>query len=68
MRKVLKQGGSLFLNIGSKPSDPWIPYDVAGQLRGVLELQNVLHWVKSIYIENSSYGKDLSLNVGHFKP
>jgi site-specific DNA-methyltransferase (adenine-specific) len=68
VRRVLAPGGSLFLNIGSKPSDPWIPYDVAGQLREVLELQNVLHWVKSIYIENSSYGRNVSLNVGHFKP
>src|SRR5512141_1631584 len=31
VRRVLKPDGSLFLNIGSKPSDPWIPYDVAGQ-------------------------------------
>jgi site-specific DNA-methyltransferase (adenine-specific) len=68
VQRVLKPNGSLFLNIGSKPSDPWIPYDVANQLRGVLELQNVLHWVKSIYIENSSYGRNVSLNVGHFKP
>jgi site-specific DNA-methyltransferase (adenine-specific) len=68
VRRVLKPHGSLFLNIGSKPTDPWIPYDVAGQLRELLELQNVLHWVKSIYVENSSYGRNDSLNVGHFEP
>jgi site-specific DNA-methyltransferase (adenine-specific) len=68
VRRILREDGSLFLNIGSKPSDPWIPYDVAAQLRGVLELQNVFHWVKSIYVETSSYGRELSVNVGHYKP
>ncbi len=68
VRQVLKRDGSLFLNIGSKPSDPWVPFEVAGVLRDSLVLQNVIHWIKSIYIENSSYGEELSLNVGHFKP
>lgn len=66
--RVLKQDGSLFLNIGSKPSDPWIPFDVAAQLREIFVLQNVIHWIKSIYIENASYGDEISLSVGHFKP
>lgn len=68
VKRVLKEDGSLFLNIGSKPTDPWIPYDVAAQLRGVLELQNTIHWVKSIYIESSGYGRDVAVNVGHYKP
>jgi len=67
-RRVLKPNGSVFLNIGSKPSDPWVPFDVASQLRGTLILQNVFHWIKSIYVENTSYGEGLSVNVGHFKP
>ncbi len=66
--RILKPHGSLFLNIGSKPSDPWVPFDVAGTLRETLVLQNVFHWIKSIYVENSSYGEVTSLNVGHFKP
>ncbi len=65
---VLKEGGSLFLNIGTKPKDQWLPFDAAATLRDTFQLQNVFHWVKSIYIENSSYGSDTSLNVGHFKP
>lgn len=66
--RVLKPQGSLFLNIGSKPSDPWVPFDVASQLRESLVLQNVFHWIKSIYVENVSYGETIRLNVGHFKP
>ncbi len=68
VRSVLKPDGSLFINVGSKPSDPWVPFEVAGVLRDNLILQNVIHWIKSIYIENSSYEEELSLNVGHFKP
>jgi site-specific DNA-methyltransferase (adenine-specific) len=66
--RVLKPDGSLFLNIGSKPSDPWVPFDVASRLRETLVLQNVFHWIKSIYVENDSYHERTSLNVGHFKP
>ena len=68
VKRVLKPNGSLFLNVGSKPSDPWIPFDVAGQLRHTLVLQNVFHWIKSIYVENTSYDDHTSLAVGHFKP
>jgi site-specific DNA-methyltransferase (adenine-specific) len=68
VRRVLSPKGSLFLNMGSKPSDPWAPFDVAGQLRNDMVLQNVFHWIKSIYIENESYGERVQLNVGHFKP
>jgi len=68
VKRVLKPNGSLFLNIGSKPSDPWIPFDVAGELRHTFVLQNVFHWIKSIYVENTSYDDHTSLAVGHFKP
>jgi site-specific DNA-methyltransferase (adenine-specific) len=68
VERVLKSDGSLFLNVGSKPSDPWVPFDVANQLRDIFSLQNVFHWIKSIYIQNSSYDESTSLVVGHFKP
>jgi site-specific DNA-methyltransferase (adenine-specific) len=68
VKRVLSPEGSLFLNIGSKPSDPWVPFEVATTLKESLVLQNVIHWIKSIYIENESYGKSTSINVGHFKP
>ena len=68
VKKILKDDGSLFLNIGSKPSDPWVPFEVALEMRKYFKLQNVIHWVKSIYIEQESYGEKTSLNVGHYKP
>ncbi|MTI96210.1 MAG: site-specific DNA-methyltransferase [Firmicutes bacterium] len=66
--EILSDEGSLFLNIGSKPSDPWVPFEVATVMRDVFQLQNVIHWIKSIYIENDSYGDKTSLSVGHYKP
>ncbi len=49
--RVLADDGSFFLNIGGKPRDPWIPFDVVQRFRAHFELQNVIHWVKSIAIE-----------------
>jgi site-specific DNA-methyltransferase (adenine-specific) len=68
VKQALKPDGSLFLNFGSKPSDPWVPFDVASQFRDIFILQNTIHWVKSISIMSKSYGRDTSMNVGHFKP
>jgi site-specific DNA-methyltransferase (adenine-specific) len=70
--RVLSSEGSLFLNVGAKPSDPWTAFDVAQTARAHLRLQNVIHWVKSIAIERHSAGvasgltRDLA--VGHYKP
>ena len=70
--RVLAPDGSLFLNVGTRPSDPWTALDVAQAARGHLKLQNIIHWIKSIAIERSSTGaaagltKDLA--VGHYKP
>jgi len=71
-RRVIKDDGSFFLNIGSKPSDPWTPLDVAQQFREVYALQNVIHWIKSIAIEKADIGEyDLvrgDIAVGHYQP
>jgi site-specific DNA-methyltransferase (adenine-specific) len=70
--RVLKPQGSLFLNVGAKPSDPWTPLDVAQAVRGHLRLQNIVHWVKSIAIDRDSTGSAAGLTrdlaVGHYKP
>ena len=50
-RRVLDPTGSLFLNVGAKPTDPWISMEVAMAARPHLELQNTIHWIKSIAIE-----------------
>ena len=71
-KRVLADGGSFFLNVGGKPSDPWIPLDIANEAREHFHLQNVIHWVKSIAIPCDSVGKacgiEQDLAVGHYKP
>ena len=71
-KRVLSADGSLFLNVGAKPSDPWTALDVAQAVRPHLELQNTIHWIKSIAIEKSLAGArarlDGDLAVGHYKP
>lgn len=63
--RVLRPLGSLFLNVGAKPSDPWTPFDVALAARPHLQLQNTIHWIKSIAIER---GADGEIAAGHYKP
>ena len=70
--RVLSRRGSLFLNVGAKPKDPWTALDVAQAARPHLELQNIIHWVKSIAIEKALAGSRAGLAddlaVGHYKP
>ena len=68
IKQKMKRNGSFFLNIGSSPTNPWAPFEIAPLLRRHFSLQNVIHWIKSIYIENESYGEKTKINVGHFKP
>jgi site-specific DNA-methyltransferase (adenine-specific) len=60
LRRLLKDDGSFFLNMGGTNADPWIGMDVAGAFRELFVLQNHIVWAKSI-----SIGDD---TVGHFKP
>jgi site-specific DNA-methyltransferase (adenine-specific) len=60
IRRVLKPGGSFFLNIGSAPSNPMLPHEIVFQLRDLFVLQNTIHWIKSIAIGDRTFG--------HFKP
>ncbi len=64
----LSDNGSFFLNIGSSPTNPWGPFEVVFSVRNLFTLQNVIHWIKSIYVQNESYGHKQSMNVGHYKP
>jgi site-specific DNA-methyltransferase (adenine-specific) len=70
--RVLRPDGSLFLNVGAKPSDPWTALDVAQAARSHLRLQNIIHWIKSIAIERDLAGAGAGLTrdlaVGHYKP
>jgi site-specific DNA-methyltransferase (adenine-specific) len=72
VRAALAPDGSFFLNVGGSPTDPWLPLDVAQEVRQRLVLQNVIHWVKSIAIERALVGTTPYLTgdiaVGHYKP
>jgi site-specific DNA-methyltransferase (adenine-specific) len=61
----MKPGGSFFLNIGSAPSSPMLPHEMVIELRDTFVLQNVIHWIKSITIEDRE--GDVR-SYGHFKP
>jgi len=70
--RALGDTGSLFLNVGAKPTDPWTALDVAQTARRHLTLQNTIHWIKSIAIDKEAAGTaaglQRDLNVGHYKP
>ena len=72
VKRCLHDDGSFFLNIGAKPTDPWVPFEVVSRMRKHFELQNVIHWVKSIAIEKGDTGNYPGLNgdiaVGHYQP
>jgi site-specific DNA-methyltransferase (adenine-specific) len=71
-RAALNEDGSLFLNLGAKPTDPWTALDVAQAVRPHLHLQNTIHWIKSIAIDKTAAGARAPLEddlaVGHYKP
>jgi site-specific DNA-methyltransferase (adenine-specific) len=70
--RTLVAHGSLFLNVGAKPTDPWTAMEIALTARPHLMLQNTIHWVKSIAIDQDSAGAAVGLDrdiaVGHYKP
>jgi len=66
LRRVLKPDGSFFLNVGSSPSNPMLPHELILQLRELFVLQNTIHWIKAISIDDDENG--LTSSRGHFKP
>lgn len=71
-KEILKDDGSFFLNIGGKPSDSFLPFDVAREFSKHYKLQNVIHWIKHISITKDASTKTNGINndisIGHFKP
>ena len=63
LKRVLKDVGHIFLNMGYTNKDPWISMEVALKLKDLFVLQNNITWVKSI-----SIGSDKDDTYGHFKP
>ena len=81
IRRVLKPDGSFFLNIGSAPSNPMLPHEIVMALRDLFVLQNTIHWIKSIAIEDRCSRRPAGdarasrreaataiRSFGHFKP
>jgi site-specific DNA-methyltransferase (adenine-specific) len=64
IRRVLKPDGSFFLNLGNSSANPFFPFEVGASVKRQFELQNTIHWVKSISIEREN-GTE---SCGHFKP
>jgi len=65
VKRVLKNDGSFFLNLGACPSNPLLPHELAVRLKDLFVLQNTFHWIKSITVETKT--GDL-ISAGHFKP
>ncbi len=61
-RRVLKEDGSFFFNIGDRPSDELRSLQVAQRVCRHFHLQNTIHWVKSIAAPQEG------VNMGHYKP
>jgi site-specific DNA-methyltransferase (adenine-specific) len=65
VRRILKPDGSFFLNLGASPSNPLLPHELVLRLRDLFVLQNTIHWIKAITIEDDKGGL---VSPGHFKP
>lgn len=67
VKRVLKDKGSFFLNVGASPSNPLIPHELVVTLKNQegFVLQNTFHWIKSITVDTKA-GEQIS--AGHFKP
>ncbi len=72
VKNVLSEEGSLFLNVGGKPTDPNVPFQVLQAVQTEFVLQNVIHWIKAISIDKENVGDYPNIlddvSVGHYKP
>ena len=60
--RVLRPDGSLFFNIGDRPSDELRSLEVARRLKKIFRLQNTIHWIKSLAAPAEG------VSIGHYKP
>ena len=72
--QILKENGSFFLNVGGRPADFMLPFEICNKfIEAGYKLQNTIHWIKSISIEVADIGKNNNIiktdsSIGHFKP
>lgn len=62
IERVLSAHGSFFFNFGNRPKDQWKAWDVANVIKNHFQLQNTIHWIKSIA------APEKRVNIGHYKP
>jgi len=62
IHRILPTVGSLFLNMGARPTNQCTPFQVLDMATrpGLFTLQNTVHWIKSIAIGDDTFG--------HYKP
>src|SRR3979411_1388340 len=65
LRRLFKREGSLFLNLGAAPASLLLPHERVLRPRDLFALQNTIHWIKAISIEDDA---GLTTSRGHFKP
>jgi site-specific DNA-methyltransferase (adenine-specific) len=61
-RRVLKDDGSFFFNIGQQPSDELRVWRIVERVARHFRVQNTIHWIKSIAVPEKG------INIGHYKP
>ena len=66
MKRVLKDNGQLFLNVGYSNVDPWVAMDVAQVFRNTFVLQNNFTWVKHIAVNDQGYGQYKPISSDRF--
>ena len=67
IRRILQPDGSFFLNIGAAPSNPMLPHEIVMELRNLFVLQNTIHWIKSIAMDDRTR-KNISRTAPHLNP
>ena len=56
LKRILKDQGQIFLNMGYSNTDPFVAMDVAQVFRKEFVLQNHFTWVKHIKVNDTSHG------------
>ena len=67
IRHVMKEDGSLFLNVSGSLRSPLLPHLLVDRIvnrRKLFRLQNTIHWIKSIAVPE----KGSERQIGHYKP
>jgi site-specific DNA-methyltransferase (adenine-specific) len=62
MGEILKEDGSVFINTAPSPKEPDRIITILMMIKKEFVIQNIIHWIKSAYIEENNYGYKRHLN------